>query len=40
MKLITKEIMDKLKANPRGNENNKPWLKLFNPVGAATWIIS
>ena len=40
MKLITKEIMDKLKANPRGNENNKPWLKLFNPVGAATWLIS
>ncbi len=47
MKLITKEIMNKLKragARPvpvtaTGN-NIKPWLKLFNPVGAQTWLIA
>ena len=45
MKLITKEIMNKLKragARPDtiiGN-NLKPWLKLFNPVGAQTWLIA
>ena len=45
MKLITKEIMNKLKragARPDtiiGN-NLKPWLKLFNPVVAQTWLIA
>ena len=46
MKLITKEIMNKLEkagAEPvpvteTGNDI-KPWLKLFNPVGAETWLI-
>ena len=40
MKLITKEIMGKLKNNPRDNAANKPHLKLFNPAGAGTWLIS
>ena len=40
MKLITKEIMGKLKSNPRDNADNKPWLKLFNPAGSGTWLIS
>ena len=40
MKLITKEIMGKLKSNPRDNADNKPWLKLFNPTGSGTWLIS
>jgi len=47
MKLITKEIMNKLKrsgARPvpvtmTGNDI-KPVLKLFNPVGAQTWLIA
>ena len=47
MKLITKEIMNKLKkagAEPvpvtaTGNDI-KPWLKLFNPAGAQTWLIA
>ena len=47
MKLITKEILAKLEkagAEPvpvteTGNDI-KPWLKLFNPVGAETWLIS
>jgi hypothetical protein len=40
MKLITKEILGKLEKNPRDHSSNKPWLKLFNPVGAETWLIS
>lgn len=40
MKLLTKEILNKLKSNPRDNVNNKPYLKLFNPTGSATWLIS
>ena len=40
MKLITKEIMGKLKSNPKDNADNKPWLKLFNPAGSGTWLIS
>ena len=40
MQLITKEIMKKLKNNPRDTETNKPYLKLFNPTGAQTWLIS
>ena len=50
MKLITKAIMAKLVANGEsdlaailddGNtEDFKPVLKLFNPCGAATWLIT
>ena len=40
MKLITKEIMGKLKGNPEKHPDNKPWLKLFNPAGSGTWLIS
>ena len=40
MKLITKEIMGKLKSNPEKHPDNKPWLKLFNPAGSGTWLIS
>jgi hypothetical protein len=47
MKLITKEIMNKLKkagaesvpVTKTGNDI-KPWLKLFNPVGPQTWLIA
>jgi|15BtaG_2_1085339.scaffolds.fasta_scaffold10499_2 hypothetical protein len=47
MKLITKEILGRLEkagAEPlpvteTGNDI-KPWLKLFNPVGAGTWLIA
>lgn len=44
--LITKEIDAQLRANGQlaldgGNTTNtKPVLKLFNPCGAATWLIS
>ena len=41
MKLITKEIEKKLRANlGKGFRNTKPWLKLFTPFGSATWLIS
>ncbi len=40
MKLITKEILGKLKSNPSDTAGNKPWLKLFNPTGSGTWLIS
>ena len=41
MKLITKEIEKKLRANVgKGFRNTKPWLKLFTPFGSATWLIS
>lgn len=41
MKLITKEIEKKLLANrDLPEEERKPYLKLFNPAGAATWLIS
>ena len=40
MKLMTKEILGKLKSNPRDTAGNKPWLKLFNPTGSGTWLIS
>ena len=41
MKLITKEIEKKLRANVgKGFRNSKPWLKLFTPFGSATWLIS
>lgn len=45
-KLITKEIDRKLRANgeshARGEDTStvKPVLKLFNPCGAATWLIT
>ena len=40
MKLMTKEILGKLKSNPSDTAGNKPWLKLFNPTGSGTWLIS
>ena len=42
MKLITKEIMSKLESNSRMEIRSqcKPWLKLFNPAGGGTWLIS
>jgi len=41
MKLITKEIKTKIKANMmRPEEDRKPIFKLFTPWGAATWLIS
>tara|TARA_R100001244_G_scaffold35919_1_gene33048 strand:- start:46 stop:375 length:330 start_codon:yes stop_codon:yes gene_type:complete len=40
MKLITKEIAAKLSKNIGNAEVDKPYLKLFNPCGAATWLIS
>ena len=41
MKLITKEIQKKLDANLKISEDKrKPYLKLFNPCGQATWLIS
>ena len=39
MKLITKEIEAKLSKNS-GKPNEKPYLKLFSPIGSATWLIS
>ncbi len=39
--MITKEINERLLANGRSRPDNaKPVLKLFNPCGAATWLIS
>jgi len=40
MKLITKEIEAKLLKNIGNEETAKPYLKLFNPMGPATWLIS
>jgi len=46
MKLLTKAIKAKLLANSAasaaadGGIDHKPVLKLFNPTGAATWLIS
>ena len=40
MKLITKEIAEKLSKNIGNAEADKHYLKLFNPCGAATWLIS
>jgi len=39
MKLLTKEILKKLYKN-KGKDSDKPYLKLFNPAGPATWLIS
>jgi hypothetical protein len=45
MKLYTKSELDKMKKNwedsqKTGNDDHKPVVKWFNPVGAATWLIS
>ena len=41
MKLITKEIKNKLDSNnKREPEESVPYLKLFNPCGPATWLIT
>ncbi len=40
MKLITKEIALKLSKNIGDANVDMPYLKLFNPMGAATWLIS
>jgi hypothetical protein len=45
MKLITKEIRTKLEANARkteieGEDDHRPVVKLFNPAGAATWLLT
>ena len=41
MKLITKEIKRKLDSNnERLPEERKPYLKLFSPVGSATWLLT
>jgi hypothetical protein len=40
MKLITKEIANKLAKNVGDANVDKPWLKLFNPVGNQTWLIT
>ncbi|UZK70774.1 DUF2958 domain-containing protein [Sphingomonas sp. S1-29] len=37
MQLLTVELRAKLVAN-RGTDNAVPVLKLYNPVGAATWL--
>ena len=43
MKLLTKEIETKLRANAKERKpafEVKPVLKLFNPCGAATWLFT
>ena len=41
MKLITEDIKAKLLANwCDQNDEHKPVVKLFNPAGAATWLIT
>lgn len=40
MKLMTKKIENKLTNAIPDCEDNKPYLKLFNPCGAATWLLS
>ena len=40
MKLLTKAIKTKLLANAAKEGDHKPVLKLFNPVGSATWLVS
>ena len=40
MKLITEEIKAKLASNKGDANVDKPYLKLFSPTGAATWLIS
>ena len=40
MKLITEEIKTKLASNKGDANVDKPYLKLFSPTGAATWLIT
>jgi len=40
MKLFTKAQLQKLRTNSRKGGNHKPVVKLFNPCGAATWLLS
>ncbi len=40
MKLITKEIEAKLAKNVSDATIDKPYLKLFDPTGSATWLIT
>ena len=41
MKLLTKQIRSRLEWNAASPEiDHKPVVKLFNPVGAATWLLS
>tara|TARA_R110000796_G_scaffold249151_1_gene376637 strand:- start:521 stop:847 length:327 start_codon:yes stop_codon:yes gene_type:complete len=40
MRLLTKSIEKKLTKAVPDCEDNKPHLKLFNPCGAATWLLS
>ena len=40
MKLITKEIKTKLASNKGDANVDKPYLKLFSPIGGATWLIT
>lgn len=41
MKLLTKEIRTRLERNAAAPEiDHKPVVKLFNPVGAATWLLT
>ena len=39
-KLITKEIQQKLDKNTGNPEKDNPYLKLFNPTGGGTWLIT
>ena len=40
MKLITEEIKAKLASNKGDANVDKPYLKLFNPAGSGTWLIT
>jgi hypothetical protein len=41
MKLLTKTIRLQLEANAKNPDaDHKPVVKLFNPVGAATWLLT
>ena len=40
MKILTKELETKLTNAKRECQTNKPYLKLFSPVGSAIWLIS
>ena len=41
MKLVTKEIKRLLDSNNKKKPDDRvPYLKLFNPCGAATWLIT
>ena len=45
MQLLTKQIRTKLEANARkteieGEDDHRPVVKLFNPAGAATWLLT